>query len=369
MRTASLLTPAAYLLLTACSGPRDERVGGLDFGTGDATGDAGGADDGGPDGGGDDGGATDDGATGDDGDGGTDDIKYDVGVDGTGGPGDGEIGCSGVDILFVIDNSGSMQEAQEQLAIAFPGFAQTIADALPEDSSVHVGVTSTEMRDYDGNAGWTIPGCENEPDEGFGDSDDHYETPDTMPSGVPGAQGRLFPVDGQYYFAANTSDATSIADLSDWFEGAAQIGIGGSNIEMSSAAAGWAADPANAATNAGFIRDAGYVLALVFVSDEPDSTPDTINGNPGGTEMMDKLAAAKAECGGRDCIVGGGLVVERCQDETPLGTMFSELVTPGIVRDMPLPTHTVTAADFQSLLEDTLAQVIEQACDDIPPAG
>jgi len=55
------------------------------------------------------------------------------------------------------------------------------------------------------------------------------------------------------------------AALEAWFDDAAAIGTGGSNIEMDLAPAGWAFDPANNATNAGFLRDEGAMLTEFFL--------------------------------------------------------------------------------------------------------
>ena len=51
--------------------------------------------------------------------------KFDV-AGGNTGPGDGEMGCQKVDFLFVIDNSGSMEDEQNNLINSFPGFINTI---------------------------------------------------------------------------------------------------------------------------------------------------------------------------------------------------------------------------------------------------
>jgi len=63
----------------------------------------------------------------------------------------GDPGCAqGVDLLFVIDNSGTMGEEQQSLASSFPLFVEqlrTFTDAAgtPVDLDVHVMVTTTDM--------------------------------------------------------------------------------------------------------------------------------------------------------------------------------------------------------------------------------
>lgn len=51
--------------------------------------------------------------------------------------------CPNVDVLFVIDNSGSMSDKQVRLANSFPGFAAAIQSRLPAAKSINVGVVAT----------------------------------------------------------------------------------------------------------------------------------------------------------------------------------------------------------------------------------
>ncbi|MBL4685011.1 MAG: VWA domain-containing protein, partial [Nannocystaceae bacterium] len=56
-----------------------------------------------------------------------------------------DAGCTAVDLLFVIDNSGSMCGYQSNLAQTLPDFVTAIFDALPPDTSVHLGITTTSF--------------------------------------------------------------------------------------------------------------------------------------------------------------------------------------------------------------------------------
>lgn len=58
-------------------------------------------------------------------------------------PVNGVAACPNVDILFVIDNSGSMTDKQARLVSSIPGFAKAITSKLPAAKSVHVGVVSS----------------------------------------------------------------------------------------------------------------------------------------------------------------------------------------------------------------------------------
>jgi hypothetical protein len=263
-------------------------------------------------------------------------------------------GCNAVDILFVIDNSVSMEDYQQALAVAFPGFAATIFDALPPGTSVHVGITSTTMGHSASGAtmNCTATGDDMQPVDAF------YTTPDVQDTGVGGAQGRLFVVDGRAYFEVSTSDTPE--ELAGWFGNAALIGENGSQVEMSGAAAGWATDPANDATNDGFIRDEGAVLVLFFIQDEPDQTPPAA-----AEELVDKIAAAKQACGGFQCVVAGGFVQTSCLPENPLGAILDAVGDP-VVEQLPFFSDDTTAELFEQVLRDTLAQVIVQTCEQIP---
>lgn len=269
-------------------------------------------------------------------------------------------GCNAVDLLFVIDNSVSMDEVQVALGQAFPGFAQAIIDALPPSTSLHVAVTSTEMGFSSGGSttNCAATGDGNLPQDAF------YVTPEDESTGVNGAQGRLYEALGRHYFEIDTdAPPEQVAELEAWFAEASHIGDSGSQIEMSAAAAGWAVDPANAATNAGFIRDEGAVLVIFFVQDEPDQTPPDV-----AEDLIARIGNAKAGCGGTECVVGGGFVNETCLPQVALGTMLDAFGAPSVLQSLPFGDG-VDPSAFAPLLEDTLAQVIAQKCEQIPPPG
>jgi len=279
-------------------------------------------------------------------------------------------GCTAVDLLFVIDNSVSMGDYQNALSLAFPGFADAIVETLPPGTNLHVGVTSTTMG-Y--SSGGSTLNCDATGD-GMQPQDFFYETPDNTNNGLAGAQGRLYkPANGPAFYDIDTdASPAELAALKSWFTDAAKIGEGGSQIEMSAAAAGWVADPANAATNAGFIRDEGAVLAIFLLQDEADQTPHTIDGEPGGLAMLDKLVAAKAGCGGATCIIGGGFANTGCLGEVALGELMDNLGAPSQLQELPdenvaEDTPEVAAEQMNQLLRDTLTGIIKQKCDEIEP--
>ncbi len=319
----------------------------------------------------------------DDSDGGGGGPKLDVGGAGDGGTpgcvGEDCMGCTSVDLLFVIDNSGSMGDYQAALALAFVDFADTLDAVLETGTNVHVGVTSTEMgyssmgNTMSTNGACTFLGDGNQPNDAF------YVTPADADSGRNGAQGRLYVPPGQDTFASYDvgTGGAALQGLKDWFAAAATIGEGGSNIEMATAPVAWIADPSTAATNAGFLRDEGSVLVVFFMQDEPDQTPMTIDGQSAGQFTLSRIADAKAGCGGLDCVIAGGfLATNACaaDGDLPLDTFTAGVGQPAVVSDLPpenlAEDNPQSAADqMNALLSQTLADVIVETCDAIAPVG
>ncbi len=95
--------------------------------------------------------ATGMGSAGDASDGGsatTDGPKFDVGDGATGGGDGGADTCTNVDVLFVIDDSGSMADQQASLAASVPGFIAGIEQKLADADSLHVGVVTSDAYTY-----------------------------------------------------------------------------------------------------------------------------------------------------------------------------------------------------------------------------
>ena len=287
-----------------------------------------------------------------------DGIKLDVSAPaldvGGGCPGD-SCACGAVDLLFVVDNSAAMGDYQQALAQAFPELLAALVDDLPEGTSLRVGVTSTTMglSATEMNMECIATGDGGQPAASF------YETPDVLDNELPGAQGRLASSAGMPFFEIDTdASAAELDGLSMWFSDAAALGEDGSQIEMATAAASWVADPINDEDNASFIRDAGAVLALVFVSDEPDQTPiEEVD------DLLSRVSATKAQCGGLDCVVGGGFVELDCLDQVALGTLLDVLARPSVTAPL---TPGVDAEAMADLLAGDLAATIADVCEALP---
>ena len=283
------------------------------------------------------------------------------GVDTIGGCAEGEdCGCTAVDVLFVIDNSGSMCLKQENLAAAFPGFVDAMETALPPGTDLHVGITTS---------GFALGGSHSEnncvPQETQATIDEYFVRPTEAMVDGNGLQGRLFEHDGQSFFAVDTSDAAGMADLKTWFSAAATaVGCGVSSFEFNAAGAAWAMHEANAATNTGFIRDEGAALLLFVLSDEADQSLDVEQ-----LEFLhDTVVAAKAQCGGDDCIVSGGLFSVFCTPAMNAAYAFlSSFGEEPIWADIGIGIG--PPPDYASVVGDALAQIVAEQCDEIMPEG
>jgi len=163
-------------------------------------------------------------------------------------------GCQKVDLLFVIDNSGSMQDEQASLIASFGGFVDGIQAALGSAESYHIGVVTTDA--YDDNA----PGCQ---------SLGHLVTQ----TGGEGSSGQ----DCLPFSSGKRYLDDSEPDLNAKFSCIAQVGISGSGDEVQ-AQAGYTAITKSlsqpGACNDGFIRE-DALLVVVIITDEDDA-PDCI---------------------------------------------------------------------------------------------
>lgn len=305
-------------------------------------------------------------------------------------------GCNAVDILFVIDDSTSMGSYQQALAAVAPTFADAIFASLPAGVDLHVAVTTSS---FYGGSGGASPGEANcapyYEGAGLTNRDDLYEwywTPDEMPYDSNGAQGRLREHEGQAFFATTTGDDPT--PMKDWLIGnITAVGESGSVWEMVAAGAAYPFHPANAAANEGFLRDAGAVLVIFALTDEVDNSPEEVQ------VYHDMIAAAKSQCGGDQCIVTGGVMMPclaTAQDQVlfpllasfgeepviadigpELDDCFDDCMDGDIVQcDAVNPPVTCQelydgegTKQYADALGGTLATIIAETCENIPPAG
>ncbi len=191
---------------------------------------------------------------------------------------------SGVDLLFVIDNSNSMAEEQESLAAELPGFVSALLEPPDENGDgepdwlpvrdLQIGVITADM----GTGGYDVPTCSG----AFGDD------------GILRTEGRgeLLECDAVYpRFFRHTAGSVPSEELALHVGCVAQAGVGGCGFEQPLEATLKALSPAAPTrytgpsytpprffrdtsghadgANAGFVRD-DTLLAVIIVTDEED---------------------------------------------------------------------------------------------------
>ncbi len=170
------------------------------------------------------------------------------------------------DILFVVDNSGSMAEEQQKLKDNMAAFIEVLTRSV---NDYQVGLVSTDMLRRPGVTGCT-PCCDLDLD-GNG-----------LPEWSNCDAGRLIAADAvtRVFRRPVSDDPTELAELTaelilGFNSAVTSLGTGGSAIEAPFAAVQAALDPAGEvavrALNRGFLR-ANADLAVIFLSDEDDCT-------------------------------------------------------------------------------------------------
>ncbi len=200
-----------------------------------------------------------------------------------------------IDILFLIDNSGSMADKQNNLATNFPNFInvlQTIEGGLPD---VHLGVATSDMgtKGIDGAPGPGVGtvgqgGCANTGDDG------KLKTNGAM-------------VTGTFISDIKQTDGTRLknytGNLTDVFSQMARVGATGCGFEQHL----WAVQRSlqNTQANAGFLRPDAF-LAVIILADEDDcSMQNSSLLAAGDTGPLGPLTSFRCTRFGVTCAVGG----------------------------------------------------------------
>jgi len=218
------------------------------------------------------------------------------------------------DILFVIDDSGSMSEEQANLATNLDAFIDTLV-ASPVQNDFRIGVTNTSVEEFNGGKSYTA-----------GPS-----------NGVPFPAGALVAIKSATMPGAFIYDPVLYAQTGGWggnrilnrgsptlaadFKVNVHVGLDGSGKEQPFRAARLALSDRLLDANAGFLRD-GARLAIIFLTDEDDCSDSaaplattnnqchdkaTKNANPPVLDTVDDFAAfLLGPVGGqlRDVVVG-----------------------------------------------------------------
>ncbi len=174
-------------------------------------------------------------------------------------------GCEKMDIVFVIDDSGSMGEEQENLATNFPKFVSvldstTTSSGTPLDYRVAVTTTGKSYRVM-------LP---------FGLSDDEKGDDGAFRNNCGGSQRWL-----------------EKAEAAASFPCRAKVGTGGPSEEMPLECMKLALkDRIADGTNAGFLRD-DALLAVVFLTDEDDCSFSATTLDEGFGDLCEDNAGAE----------------------------------------------------------------------------
>jgi len=187
-----------------------------------------------------------------------------------------------LDLLFVIDNSGSMREEQDSLKANFRRFIEVLESIDGGLPNVHIGVVTTDLGTQTtsgGNSGLKF-GCTATGENG-------------VLRALPGGQRFLVDeADGAGGRRTNYAGA-----LEDAFAQIAEVGNIGCGIEQHLGAMQRALEPTNLA-NQGFVRE-DAILAVVFIADEDDcsqANTGLFDGSTNGDEVNFRCTYDGVEC-------------------------------------------------------------------------
>jgi len=294
----------------------------------------------------------------------------DGGMTGSGDDGENSEGCTAIDFLFVIDNSGSMGDNQQNLVNSFPGFIQAIQNTVTEASDYHVMVVKTD-------AGWGSTSCEvdcallgacftnpnydcNNPPQPPTACDAEIGAGVTYPSGADSSNQLCNLAGGHRYIT------TDEPNLGQAFTCMASVGTEGDADERQIQALTAALSEQQngpGGCNEGFMRDEA-ILVVTMITDEDDVNSP---GLPAG--WYQNVISRKAGNGGGVVMIGllndTDLANPECAASAPTAPSLVEFVEsfPNSYRG------SVCAADYASVLADAVS-LIDTTCDEyVPPAG
>lgn len=278
-------------------------------------------------------------------------------------------GCDAVDFLFVIDNSGSMGDNQQNLVNSFPGFISAIQDTVAEAQDFHVMVVKTDDG-WGGDCQMLCPLFGNFcPD--IPSFDCANPNPPSACEGVIGA-GVTYPIgedssNQQCNLVSNSRYITpNDPNLGQTFTCIASVGTDGSGSERTVEALTAALSPTlnnGGGCNEGFLRDEAILVVTVITDEEDTSSP----GIPSG--WYQNVISRKS--GDGSGIVMIGLINDTdaaspiCPTESQDPVKLREFIDsfPNSYRG------SVCASDYAQVLSDAVS-IIDTACDEyVPPAG
>ena len=255
--------------------------------------------------------------------------------------------CTKVDILFAIDNSGSMGDEQDNLIAAFPGFVAGIQDALQFADSYHIGVVTSDS--YNHNEG----GC-----QGVGDLV-------TQTGGSDSSNAVCGPFTSGFRWFDNTEP-----DLAATFQCAAQVGTDGSGDEEQVHGVLRATDAERnvaGACNDGFLRDDALLVVVLITDEEDEEDCDPFFGCDGGTpagpnEWFTRLVTNKCNIETNIVMLTlVGLPGSSCADHASRILDFGSRFTNHAAGE-------ICAGNYAEFFTEAISE-IDTACQDFTPPG
>lgn len=334
---------------------------------------------------------------------GSDPDRLDVGggAETAGGDGGEPQACEKIDFLFVVDNSGSMYDEQQNLVDSFPGFIDAI-EASTGARDFQIMVVDTDDYQAPGEGGFVE--CDPDPMTGLNCCPEACAMyPYLTCNGVPCTPGGPPSPSGcdQMLGAGRRAGATGFdcgvqgddrfvrtgqSDLRSTFACLAQVGVGGEGNERPMEAMSTAIGPMNGAgeCNGGFVRDDAILVVTIITDEEDDQETATacdqarpLSGSAGDpTSWHQAVVAAKqgveenavvlalagptdaaSACPALDKCNGGIVGAE----PTPRIEEFAQTFSRGLVGP-------VCAPSFDPFFEHAIS-LITEACDQfVPPA-
>jgi hypothetical protein len=255
--------------------------------------------------------------------------EFNIGGSG-GGIGPGDSGCKLVDLVFSVDNSGSMSEEKEAMADdVFPAFASALLNVGNGLDDYRIGV---------------LDAC-------------------PLPAGylTSGVGGPCNFASGQVWMESSDPDLVAeFACVGDIDSSASQCSGDNDDEQPASTAAASLEPPASTGPNAGFLRD-DALLVVVAITDE-DEQP-----NPGASaqEVHDRLVATKGDVKKMVFLgIGGASSCNGAYGSADEATVLKE-VTDLFIAEGRGVFWDLCAGQLESGLDDAMA-VIEQACSEFP---
>lgn len=276
--------------------------------------------------------------------------------------GDAGAGCDKIDFLFVVDNSVSMNDEQDLLVQAFPGFITAIETTVKPGADYRILVADTDAW---GRCNTANPWSGATPNHNTCNSyikNTVFEECDRVrgagvihPAGVAASNMKCPVPAGRRYLQ------TGDPNLSSTFACMAKVGTAGHASERPMEAIVNALSPTlNAAggCNESFLRD-DAILVITFISDDPNYE-DTGDAQ----SWYDAVVAAKQGDADAVSVVGFTPAFDGCGGNgTPKGSHWAEFVN-----KFKYNVHaSVCEGDYANIFQQAISVIAESCENFVPP--